>query len=85
MGNVTLSDLTPPAPAPLLKMDSYVQYREIVRIIKDLFDDVDGNWAANNLNDAMGFFTAGYIPFEAHGDLGFPLDTVEPNEPGLNI
>jgi hypothetical protein len=69
-------DLTPPHPAPLPKLDHTLQYKEIVRIINDMFDNVDGNWAVNNRDSAGCFFTAGYIPFQASADLGFPLDAV---------
>ncbi len=72
-------DLTPPEPAPLSKLDHVFQYREIVRIIGSLFDNVDATWAVNNQESADCFFTAGYIPFDAVADLGFPVQDVIPN------
>lgn len=77
-------DLTPPEPSPLPKLDNYLQYGEIVKLIKDLFDNVDGTWAANNMESAMCFFTEGHIPFAAMADLGFPADSVMAVEPGIN-
>ena len=75
--------MTPPYPAPLPKLDHFIQYREIVRIVNDLFENVDGSWAVNNRESADCFFTAGYIPFLAHEELGFPVDSVMPIEPGI--
>ena len=76
-------DLTPPDPAPLPKLDHFVQYREVVRIVNDLFDNVDGNWAINNRESADCFFTEGHIPFQAHADLGIPIEDVMPVEHGV--
>jgi hypothetical protein len=59
------------------KVDNFLEYKEIVKIIKSLFDNVDADWAKNNLESAMCFFTAGHIPFAAHADLGFPLELVQ--------
>jgi hypothetical protein len=59
---------------PLRKLDNHLEYREIVKIVKELFLNVDGNWALNNMESAMCFFTAGHIPVAAHADLGFPLE-----------
>lgn len=60
--------------SPLKKLDNYLEYKEIVKIVKDVYTDVDANWAAENLESALCHFTQGYIPFEAHADLGFPLE-----------
>ena len=76
-------DLTPPDPEPLKKLDTVIQYKEIVRVINELFENVDGNWAVNNPETAAAFFTEGYIPFAAHADLGFPLDRVVARAPGI--
>ena len=76
-------DLTPPEPAPLPKLDHTFQFREIKRILESLFDDVGPDWAVSNRESADCFFTAGHIPFQAVADLGFPLDAVVPNEPGV--
>jgi hypothetical protein len=59
---------------PLRKLDNYLEYGGIVKIVKELFVNVDGNWAVNNMESAMCFFTAGHIPLAAHADLGFPLE-----------
>ncbi|MGL5934167.1 MAG: hypothetical protein ACRCZI_00940 [Cetobacterium sp.] len=59
---------------PLRKLDHYLEYREIVKILKELFVNVDGNWAAQNMEAAMCFFTEGHIPLLAHTELGFPLE-----------
>ena len=72
-------DLTPPEPNPLPKLDHFLQYREIVNVIKDIFDNVDGNWAVNNMESATAFFTEGHIPFAANTDIGFPMDLVIQN------
>ena len=76
-------DLTPPDPEPLKKLDTVIQYKEIVRVINELFENVDGNWAVNNPETAAAFFTESYIPFGAHADLGFLLDRVVANAPGV--
>ena len=72
-------DLTPPEPNPLPKLDHFLQYREIVNVIKDIFDNVDGNWAVNNMESAVAFFTEGHVPFAANTDIGFPMDLVIQN------
>jgi hypothetical protein len=71
-------DLNPPPPAEHPKIDHFLQYLDIVKIIKETFNNVDGTWAANNMEDAMFYFTEGHIPFAAHADLGFPLEHVLP-------
>lgn len=60
------------------KVDNFLEYTEIAKIISALFDGVDGDWAQNNMDAAMCYFTAGHIPFAAHAELGFPLEAVEP-------
>jgi hypothetical protein len=65
----------------ILKVDSFLQYSQIVRLIKELYENVNNTWALENMETAMCYFTEGYIPFEAHTDLGFPLDKVMPEEP----
>jgi hypothetical protein len=72
-----LWDLTPSEPQPLPKLDHVLQYKEIIRIVRDLFDNVDSNWAVNNMESAELFFTEGYVPFQAHNDLGFPMEKVK--------
>ena len=49
----------------------------------ELFENVDGNWAQDNMEAAMCFFTQGYIPFAAAADLGFPIDAVLPENGAL--
>ena len=58
------------------KVDNYLQYSEIVKIINKIFDDVNSTWATDNPTDAECYFTEGYIPFEAIQDLGFPTSKV---------
>ncbi|CAB9530291.1 hypothetical protein SEMRO_2820_G337880.1 [Seminavis robusta] len=71
-------DLTPLEGQDLRKMDHILQYSEIVRIIRDVFDNVGPNWAANDANkaDADAFLTPGLIPYAAHRDLGYPVELV---------
>jgi hypothetical protein len=66
-------------PSDLPKLDHYVQFTDIVKIIKALFDNVDNNWACYNMESALTYLTKGYIPFEAHRELGFPLENVLKN------
>jgi hypothetical protein len=49
---------------------------DIVKIIKALFDSVDNNWAGYNMESALTYLTKGYIPSEAHQELGFPIEYV---------
>ena len=58
------------------KVDNYLQYSEIVKIIKKIFDNVDSTWATDNPTDAECYFTDGYIPLQAIQDLGFPSSKV---------
>lgn len=58
---------------PLKKLDSFFQYKEILKIIGAMYNHVDGNWAAGNMRTAFYYFTRGYIPVEANTDLGIPL------------
>ena len=69
--------------APLPKLDNCIIHSDIVAIIKDMFDGVDGNWAANNLESAMAYFTEGHIPFEATYELGFPADKCQDPGPAV--
>ena len=71
-------DITPPPPASLRKVDYYLKYEETVKIIRLLFAGVDHHWASDNPISANAFFTAGYIPYQASTDLGFPEDKVVP-------
>lgn len=65
----------------LPKVDNYLQYSEIVKIIKRMFDNVNNTWATENLHAAECYFTEGHIPFEAIRDLGFPQNKVSPQVP----
>lgn len=69
-------DETPPAPAPLRKLDHVLQYSEILRLLRMMFPLLNGRWYAANQEAANAFFTAGHIPFAAHADLGFPVEQV---------
>jgi hypothetical protein len=60
----------------LPKTDHYLQYSEIVKIIKKIFDGVNNTWATDNPTAAECYFTAGHIPFQAMHDLGFPESKV---------
>ena len=62
----------------LPKADHYLQYLEIVKIIKKMFDGVDNTWATENPAAAECYFTEGHIPFQAVHDLGFPESKVIP-------
>jgi hypothetical protein len=71
-------------PSVLPKIDHYVQYTDIVKIVYDLFKDVDSTWAANNIESALAYFTEGYIPYEACQDVGFPEKYVTKKTNGMN-
>jgi hypothetical protein len=70
---------------PLRKLDYYLEYKEIVKIIKDIYSNVDGNWGVENLDSALAYFTRGYIPAEAHSDIGIPMEYIGAfvTDPGL--
>jgi hypothetical protein len=77
-------DLTPSGDKPLPKLDHFIQYDDIVKILHGLFDGIDGDWAATNPDSAKPYFTAGHIPFQAHAQLGFPRgDVLELNSLSL--
>jgi hypothetical protein len=76
--NFSSFDITP---SILPKLDHYVQFSDIVKIITDIFDNVNSNWAANNMESALVYLTQGYIPIEACQELGFPIEYVM-NKPG---
>jgi hypothetical protein len=71
-------DLTP-VNSPRPKLDHYLQYQEIVKIIT-LTHGSDGklgkDWGLNNPDAVHSYFSEGHIPFQAHADLGIPLDNV---------
>ena len=67
------------------KVDHYLEYNEIVKIMKKLYDDVNPDSATENPTDAEFFFTDGYIPFRAHKDLGYPLSKVMAELPTYEI
>lgn len=69
----------------LPKTDNYLQYAEIVKIIKQLFEGVDSNWATTNVSAAECFFHEGYIPYQAVQDLGFPESNVMTIEASIGI
>jgi hypothetical protein len=70
--DITPDDITKPLP----KLDHFLQYSDIVKIIREQYNEVDEKWAAQNPTAAMCFFTEGHIPFQAHLDLGFPVHFV---------
>ena len=39
---------------------------------------MDHHWASDNPTSGSAFFTPGYIPYQAHCELGFPRDVVVP-------
>jgi hypothetical protein len=61
--------------ADVPKVDNYLQFAEIVKIIKRMFENVDQVWARNNMEAAEWYFTKGYIPYQAFVELGFLLNT----------
>jgi len=65
---------------PLPKIDNYIIHSDIVAIVQDMFDGVDGNWAANNMEAAMAYFTEGHIPHSATWELGFPEDKCQEHQ-----
>jgi hypothetical protein len=71
-------DLTPPGDAPLPRLDHYLQYEEIIKIIHLTHDNVNANWAAlpENSEAVFSYFTKGHIPFAAHKDIGVSLSDV---------
>ena len=69
-------DLTPPEDAPLPRLDHYLQYEEILKIIQMTYENVNSNWAAENSEAVFSYFTKGYIPFAANADIGVPMNEV---------
>jgi len=72
-------DLTPPEPNSLPKLNHFMQHQEIVNVIKDIFDHVDGHWAVNNIKSVAIFFNEGHIPFATNTGLVFLIDIVIQN------
>jgi hypothetical protein len=60
----------------LLKLDNFLLYREILKVIRQVYLNVDENWAKENIEDAMCMFTEGYVPHQAMDDIGMPLEKV---------
>jgi hypothetical protein len=60
----------------LLKLDNFLLYGEILKVIRKLYLDVDDKWAKDNVEDAMCMFTEGYIPHQAVDDIGMPVELV---------
>jgi hypothetical protein len=60
----------------LLKLDNFLLYREILKVIRKVYLNVDENWAKENIEDAMSMFTEGYVPHQAMDDIGMPLEKV---------
>ncbi len=58
-------DLTPLEPAPIQKLDHFLQCGEIKKVLHAIFNNVDHTWAAHNRENALCFFTPGRIPFQA--------------------
>lgn len=73
-------DLTPKLPSPLKRLDSYLLYEEIKKLIYRLFAGVNKSWAKYNPDSAACFFTPGYIPEQAAKDLGYDLALNHPDE-----
>lgn len=69
-------------PDPMPKLDHYVQFLDIVKILKDLFDGVDSGWAVNNMESALTYLTEGHVPIDACKTIGFPVDSVMENQVG---
>jgi hypothetical protein len=61
----------------LLKLDNFLLYHEIlVKVIRQVYLNVDENWGKENIEDAMCFFTEGYVPHQAVDDIGMPVEKV---------
>lgn len=71
-------DKTPPDSEPLRRLDHFLQYKELVRFIKDIDKEAGPRWYHENTEAAWCYFTEGHVPREAAGDLGFPDDQVTP-------
>jgi hypothetical protein len=87
--NKTAFDLTPPGTTDSYpkcpKLDHYLQFEDAVKVVRDLFDNVDApGWAGNNLDAALTYFTEGHIPYAAFHELGFPLQYVMEKIPENN-
>jgi hypothetical protein len=84
--NRTAFDLTPPGTTDSYpKLDNYLQFEDAVKVVRDLFDNVDApGWAGNNLDAAFTYFTEGHIPYAAFHALGFPLQYVMEKSPENN-
>ena len=72
-------DITPPGET-LPKSDMYIEYNDIVKMINDMFPNVDHTWAAANMEAAMCFFHENHIPTLAIADLGFPVGVCSNND-----
>lgn len=78
-------DMTPSGDTPLPKLDHFIQYEDIVKILHGMFDSIDGNWAASNPDSAAPYFTPGHIPFAAHTQLGFLREDVMDLLPSFSL
>lgn len=70
-------------PSVMPKLDHYVQWTCIVKILQDIFPNVDNNWAAHNIESALTYLTEGYIPIDACQELGFPKEYVMAEPVGM--
>ena len=66
-----------------MKLDHFLQYKEILSVLKRIYNVVDMTWYANNQDWVDCYFTEGHIPFEAVLDLGFPEEKVLPAAPHI--
>ena len=66
-------NLTVEPPLPLRKLDYYIVYEDILRIMRFVFGEekVTPRFVEENREGALQIFTAGYIPRRAIEDLGF--------------
>ena len=71
-------DLTPPEPSPLPKLDHFLQYKEVISVLRRIYNVVDMTWYQANAQYVDCNFTEGHVPFEAVLDLGFPEDKMLP-------
>ena len=70
-------DITPKTGIPP-KLDHFLQYGEVMKVLHLLYEGIDATWAVENKDNADLFFTPGYIPFKAHEELGYPIEEVVP-------
>jgi len=62
-----------------------LHHRQIANAIRDIFDNVDGKWAVNNVEStgaSVSLSKDAFLLRRANTDIGFPMDLVIQNNIG---